>query len=409
MRWCPPLEGCLAEDALRAAQDIGDILVDWNVSDAVSYQGTSPADALADCALALSYLAEATGCERYLSGARRCVAASIEQLSRQAITSGLFGGIAGVGWTLAHLDGRRLDGDLGSRLASVDAALLSLVQRPLRPSDDLMSGIAGWLIYFVERHRTRGSQEGAITQLQDALLGRAQQTEAGLAWRGLAMSPVQSDAVFAVGMAHGTAGIIAALAQSLAIGCRTRECEAAVHSGARWLRQLPRTLSDERFPRWSGTNDGGAFFGWCWGDLGIASAMLLIGMTLREHRLARTGVAVAVAAATRRSVPPNDAGLCHGASGHAHICARLYNITRIGTFREAAQYWATVALHSRRLGVGVAGFDTVVPHQRRVSNVGFLMGVSGICLGLISLATPTLPSWDRRLGLSTCHHTTNTV
>jgi hypothetical protein len=103
-----------------------------------------------------------------------------------------------------------------------------------------------------------------------------------------------------------------------------------------------------------------------------------------------------------------DAGLCHGASGLAHVFHRLHVATGETRFRGAAQIWLAQTLARREPGLGFGGFR-IPPlpssgRTRPVRNGTFLTGTPGIALALASFGTDPgsegWAGWDRALLLS---------
>jgi len=96
-----------------------------------------------------------------------------------------------------------------------------------------------------------------------------------------------------------------------------------------------------------------------------------------------------------------DAGLCHGATGLAHVYNRLFQATRQREFADVSIFWFDRALEMRRSGQGVAGFAAYVPNADPVvqwhSDREFLMGATGVALSLLAASSSVEPLWDRLL------------
>src|SRR5262249_1489457 len=97
---------------------------------------------------------------------------------------------------------------------------------------------------------------------------------------------------------------------------------------------------------------------WCYGDPGVAAALLVAARALKEPALERTALGVALRAAARPAAISGveDAGLCHGAAGLGHIFHRLWARTHEARFAEAARFWFGRMLAMREPGRGFAGF-----------------------------------------------------
>ncbi len=142
---------------------------------------------------------------------------------------------------------------------------------------------------------------------------------------------------------------------------------------------------------------------WCYGDLGNA---LVVGQAA-----AATGNAVwrdaahqlALRAARRQPATSGveDAGLCHGTAGLAHLFNRLYQHFGDDELRTAAIGWFTRTFALEGRGGGVGGFAT---WQHRgaagpawTDDPGLLEGASGIALALLAATTDVEPAWDAML------------
>lgn len=142
---------------------------------------------------------------------------------------------------------------------------------------------------------------------------------------------------------------------------------------------------------------------WCYGDPGIAAALLSAARASREVKWEKEALAIARTAAKR---PPDqagviDAGLCHGAAGLGHIFNRLFQATGEALFKKAAQFWFQRTLELRHTGKGISGFSSSWPLKNgKVTwrkEPGLLTGAAGIGLALLAATTSVRPDWDRML------------
>jgi len=142
---------------------------------------------------------------------------------------------------------------------------------------------------------------------------------------------------------------------------------------------------------------------WCYGDLGIAVALMTAARGAGERDWERAALEIARAAAARpmERADVSDPGLCHGAAGNLHLFNRLYQATGEPELAAAARVWLHRLLDMRQPGAGLGGFLVLLPdeHQQRAwrADPGFLTGSAGIGLALLAAATPVEPAWDRLL------------
>jgi len=144
---------------------------------------------------------------------------------------------------------------------------------------------------------------------------------------------------------------------------------------------------------------------WCYGDPGIAAALLCTARSVGEAAWEREAHAIARRAADRPAdqAGVRDAGLCHGAAGLGHVFNRLFQATRDERLGEAARFWLVRALEMRKKRGGVAGYTahraSDSPPDGGLSR-GVLEGAAGIALALLAAVSPIEPEWDRMLLLS---------
>jgi len=145
--------------------------------------------------------------------------------------------------------------------------------------------------------------------------------------------------------------------------------------------------------------------GWCYGDLGISMALWQAGVALQNESWKNKALEVLLfAAEKRRDLQKNyvvDAGLCHGASGIAHIFYRSWWNTRMPEFKKAADYWMNETLKMATFEDGLAGYKTWYGKEKGwVNSYSLLEGIAGIGLALLTYYHEVEPTWDECLLLS---------
>jgi lantibiotic modifying enzyme len=314
----------------------------------------------------------------------------------------LSAGFTGVAWT-AEL----LCDDDGADGSDVDAALEALVAaRPYGDHFDLMAGLAGIAVYALER-LPRGSAQRILANVVGALDAASVPRAEGLAWRtdrALRPEPLRADTPeWDLGVAHGTPGVIAVLGRvcaSEASPATRKRARKLLDRAVAWLlaQQLPEG-SGGAFPIASGGR-GPARAAWCYGDPGVAAALIVAARCTGEMEWARAAKRIAIAAAARdeRACGVDDAGLCHGAAGLGHVYHRLYRATGDERLAEVARQWLM-----RAVAMGESGARFVWEareNRERVSHPGFLSGGGGIALALLAATGDADAAWDRALGIS---------
>lgn len=275
-----------------------------------------------------------------------------------------------------------------------------------------MNGLVGLGVYALERNpRSRGKE--CLEHVVAHLAERAEvQPEGGVAWN-IPVEWLPSDHRSRIlggernlGVAHGMPGVVAFLGRAAQAGIFI--AEPLLKQSVTWLLTQGRKKGlGSIFPyRSSPTSTGEETRqAWCYGDPGIACALLVAARGVGDRSLEQFALSVASQAAARpaQEAEIQDAGLCHGSAGLAHLYHRLYEISRDPLLHQAAISWFDWTLEFWRPGVGVGGFLALVPGHSGPSwrsEPGFLTGAAGIGLALLAAVTSVEPEWDRLLLIS---------
>jgi hypothetical protein len=201
-------------------------------------------------------------------------------------------------------------------------------------------------------------------------------------------------------MADGQAGVVAFLAGA---ADRHDAARALLAPATEWLiAQAHPEPSPWAFANVVGRDS--SRLAWCYGDPGVAVALSRAAATLSREDLAEVARGVAVRAARRlgdRTV--EDAGLCHGSAGLAHVFARLWQYTGETSCADAARFWLLRTLHQRSRDGHHLPYPSAWPSGgtvRHRDDAGLVTGGIGACLAVLSATEVRDPSWDRALLLS---------
>lgn len=316
----------------------------------------------------------------------------------------LYGGVAGLGWVIHHVDRLREKWD-PEATEVLDTELLAHLERldTPAPAFDLMGGLVGLGVYGLEARNRQ-----IVERVVDRLGACCEEHAEGLTWRtppeqmGRASFP---EGHFNLGLAHGVAGVLAFLADLH--GASVVDASDLLQGAVGWLRRQKLGDNERRTFPWAVAPDRppltwGFDPGWAYSDAGIAFAVFRAGEVLDDRGLIRDALSIAEREArTLADVPVRNPGIGFGPAGFARIFTRWYQRTGRVVFRDAAKQALDDLLALRRPGKGVAGFITVDRKGReRGSNVGFLGGAGGIGLVLLAACSSTEPGWDRLLLLS---------
>jgi len=309
--------------------------------------------------------------DRYGSDARREQAVdrlceSINEVEGLA----LHGGVVGLAWALAHV----VDESADELLGELDELVVAAIDQTREY--DLIEGLAGTALYFLERPRSAlrdlalNRIVARLDELRDGPSARPvtnnvrNEVRKGTAdlWR-------DREGRIDLGVAHGAPGVLAVLTRiNGALGARghvtsnsiaqlTAEIAAAIRAYA---------LPDGQFPSFAGGDAGKpARTAWCYGDPGLSCAFARCEPLAAEEYASRA----AKRDATQTGV--KDAGLCHGAFGLAHIFQRW-------GLDDAARAWLE------------RGLDMPKP-----TGTSLLEGAPGAGLALIAAVSNEDPGWGR--------------
>jgi hypothetical protein len=269
---------------------------------------------------------------------------------------------------------------------------------------DLISGLVGYGVYFLERLAGDPSAQGARAGLASVvrhLEMSSIEDDSGVRWWTPPEHILEGDrkryphGYANCGLAHGVAGAIALLARIGELNDSELAARAATlaRKSARWLwaRQLPPNPVN-RFPAFVGRGlvPSPTRTGWCYGDLGVAIALW------RDDPVAAHALGLEVTRRSHADTGVVDACLCHGAAGNAHLFARMFHASGDSTFRDAACEWWSRGLAMRRADAGGAGFVNL-EHGEWVASPSLLTGGIGIGLSFMAAVHGADPGWDRLL------------
>jgi lantibiotic biosynthesis protein len=288
----------------------------------------------------------------------------------------LYMGYAGLGFALQQI--APVVGDVEDALGQVDAMIAAELAAPLYMPYELLGGVVGLGVYALER---------GLAPVRDLVVRFLSTRSPEGAWKTFdvpGQPPACPDGYYNLGLAHGVAGAIAFLgdagAHDLAI------------DGLTWLRarEQPGPL---RYPMMIGNARDYTLDGWCYGEPATAIAYVRAGLALGEPAWIEAGRALALVSARRTDAElahvSIDAALCHGATGRAHLFARLADMLASDELHAAATRWHRHALAQ------LAAPDALATYKP-----GIQVGLAGIGLALLAATHDRDPAWDRMLLVS---------
>ncbi len=415
--WKPLLTGPLAE---QAAQSVREIAAALPGLDAPEGGSASLAGGQAGQSLFYAYLALHTAEPAAADRAADLLEAAADTLASVPLPPSLYAGFPGVAWTMEHLRGRLFeeeaeDEDGEDPLEEIDDALLGAVSRsPWKGEYDLIGGLAGLGVYALER-LPHGAAAALLEQIVDRLAELAKPFDEGVSW----FTPpeqlpewqreIHPGGYYNLGLAHGMPAVVAILAGAAAAGVAAAKARPLLDGAVAWLlarRYAPGLGSCFGTSYTPGETPTPSRLAWCYGDAGVAAALLAAARAVGEPAWERQAIEVALAAAARdvASAHVNDPGLCHGAAGLGHLFNRMYQATGEERLAAAARSWFATALALRTPGEPVAGYRAYEfepgGETKWRADPGFLEGATGVGLALLGAVSAVEPAWDRILLVS---------
>ncbi len=407
--WRPLLEG---EDAERAWAVIHEIAAAMRPEaeniDAAAAPNVS--GGTAGLAMFYAYLGAETGNEEWTELAHRLMEHSIDALSEQPLPSDLYSGFTGIAWAIDLLRGMLFD-EPDDDDDPIGESLVRVLDRPPFPRGtfDLIGGLAGYGIYAfhaLPRPAARRSLELLVQRLIE--IGEPV-GDGGFSWYTPPeempdwMLPEAPNGKFNLGVSHGVGGVIAVLAMAAGAGVMTDQQRAILDRAVEWF--LAQKQDGKTWCFANSVIEGKPSqkdrMAWCYGDPGIAGALLMAGRYTGNAKWEAEALEIARTAARRPMDDAGvvDAGLCHGSAGLAHLFNRYHQASGDPLLAEAARAWFRYTLDMQKPGVGIAGYEFWWTPDW-IPTTGWLIGLSGVGLGLLAAVSSREPAWDQFLGVS---------
>lgn len=186
-----------------------------------------------------------------------------------------------------------------------------------------------------------------------------------------------------LGLSHGITSILKFCIRCYQLDICAEEARTLAQGIVRFLlSHSRRDTADSFFPNLihrGSDGDEPSRLAWCYGDLGISYILYQAGLVFGDQRVRAQAEHVLLHCTTRtdpKDTLVEDAGLCHGSAGVAHIYNRVWHYTGHPAFKEACDFWIGKTI----------GFKRGTDH-------GLLEGSPGVGLALITYLTGDF-GWD---------------
>jgi lantibiotic biosynthesis protein len=422
MGWNALLTGPIRDTALEQASALIRML---EAARATDQRSASLAAGAAGIAVCHAVVARSRPDDQSREAAIACLDSTIDVLANQPLSLSLYSGFPGIAWA-ADLVGRLLPGDAPDRLDDIDRALAGAVRRyPASGPYGLIGGLTGLGLYALARW-PRPTAADCLAEVLAHLAARARSDARGAYWWTSASEltgprrQLYPAGGVDVGMAHGMTGVIPLLARACALGFGEPTLRGLLDGAVEWLlAHLVESPSGPTMPSFvaADADPRPARSAWCYGDPGVAIALLLAARDLNEPSWELAGTELALRAAGR---PPElcgvtDAALCHGSAGLAHQFGRMHQLTGRPELADAAMAWLHRTLAACARAAGQPGTEPGPPARQgdrgtglplRLGTTppwngpGLLEGAAGVALVLLAACLPDEPAWDQMLFVS---------
>ncbi len=325
------------------------------------------------------------------------------------------GGLAGLGIALLLLKENGFVDSAVDLFDDIDPFLSYKLEYEINLNHyDFLHGALGVGFYFLKRNESGLPElKKMLNYLEKSAI--VDQEKGELKWKSIdhyrminkTPEAPYNHADFNISLSHGMSSIVIFLAQLIRKDIMENEKNIEMlNMAVNYIlsQRLDHKKYGSYFPSHSIESDevlGKSRLGWCYGDLGVAIALLQAGKVLNRGDLIDLSVEIMTFSALRRNLSENiivDAGICHGSSGVSQIFFRMYKETGMKKFFDAYQYWQSVTLKLAYHPDGLAGYKAYgIRNNAWHNDSGILEGVAGIGLSMLS---PLNCSWDEILLLN---------
>lgn len=316
-------------------------------------------------------------------------------------------GITGCFWVLNHAKKNNL---ISMNLKSLDFynkfLKNSMITEIKNDNYDFLHGAIGIGLYLLEKSKNK-SIYNYIGKLIDCLYEIKETENTGFKWYSLINSETELYG-YNLSLSHGSSSIICFLSKVHSKGFFQEKTKILLDGAIEYiLKNGTKNKEDFLYPSWVPKDNSYSTsrLAWCYGDLGIAIALYYAGVSTNNNDLINKSIENLTHTSNRRDLIKEnvlDACLCHGTAGIAHIYKRMYRNTGIEKFKETHDFWINETLKMAKFKDGLAGYKKYqgLDSGEWRTEYGFLDGIAGIGLTLLSSISDEDPSWDECLLLS---------
>ena len=361
---------------------------------------------LSGLALFMFYYSRFTGNGKYAEVGEQALEKAVDMINNGYTFHTYCSGISGLAWTCEHLERYKfIDREGISFISELEPHLLSRMEKEFGNKHyDFLHGGLGVGYYFLSKKTPNKKRNKALySWLQDSAI---ECEDGSLKWESKILDAEKIG--FNISLSHGMSSIVVVLTKLMKQHPHIVEIKVTLLKTIQYilLQQFP-SPTVSYFPSYSLESDENlrhSRLGWCYGDLGIAQAILQVAKALGNKSYEDVSMKILLHNCSRKDLKENhvtDAGICHGASGISHIFNRLYANTKMDVFKETSIYWMEKTVGMAQFSDGLAGYKSWRGVKSSWENrYSLLEGIIGIGLSMLSQLNPGLMNWDECLLLS---------
>lgn len=333
---------------------------------------------------------------------RRCEAVADRLLDKMLASIGSLpvigtycSGLAGMGVGLSVLEADGFIEGAGGALAELDSRIdATFDEFAAGGKIDFLHGYSGYGLYFLQRYASDAEYaKSRIMAMVGAMHRQAIMQGDAIKWQ----FSDELEKRFNISLSHGMSSVVVVLSKILG----TVALEAEERERVKWLINgavnyiLMQRIDHEKYGSWFVSTSlecepqvHRSRLGWCYGDLGVAVALLDAAEALHRDDWRQIAISVLEYAANCRRNPAenavHDAGLCHGATGIAQVFKTMSERTSSPVLADAWKYWDSAVVRNARMVSGKYEYLFYNSLENRFERrVGLLDGSAGVGMYLL--------------------------
>lgn len=304
------------------------------------------------------------------------------------------GGLSGILYLFEFLKENELvEIDISDVKESFEEYLIRMMRNDILGDNyDFMHGALGIGLYFLKSK----THEEIIQELITFLLNTSEidSESGGVKWK----SKIDEDFIgYNIALSHGMASIVLFLCRVIENGYGNDKVKELLSKIVKYVlyQEIDVNKYGSFFPTYSKESSiplSGSRLAWCYGDLGIAYAILRAGEVTKSQNWVDKGLSILLQSINRKS-NVYKSGICHGCSSMLMIYQHMFIKTKIPAFAEGVEYWIQKSLELSCHQDGPAGYKSYYM-KKWVSDYSLLSGISGIGLNYLSYLENDNSCWD---------------